>query len=54
MRRKQQVFKRENLRVEMIVRDQATAPGVGRTPETDLSQPPIIRPTSSIFSASTP
>jgi hypothetical protein len=28
--------------------------GVTRMPETDFSQPPIMRPTSSIFSASTP
>jgi hypothetical protein len=54
MRRQQQIFKRANLRVKPIVRDQATAPGVARTPETDFSQPPIMRPTSSIFSASTP
>lgn len=52
--RPQQVFKRANFRVKLVVRDQACASDATRTLETDFSQPPIIRPTSSIFPASTP
>jgi hypothetical protein len=42
MGRLEQVFKRTNLLVKMVVRDHACVTGDLVTPETDLSQPPII------------